>query len=54
VLVGTGIQTVFLEMLNLGCRRHGRAPSVFAGKGSILRCTKNAKHFIGGQIPIKS
>ena len=53
VLVGAGIQTVFLEMLDLGSRRHGALLQFFAGKGSILHCTNNAKYFNWGQIPIK-
>jgi hypothetical protein len=53
VLVGTGIKTVLLEILDLGSRRHGVLLQFFAGKRSILRCTNNAKHFIRGQIPIK-
>ena len=44
VLVGGRIQAVFLQMGDLGSRRHGRAPGkAVAGAASIVQCSTTAK-----------
>ena len=54
VLVGARIQAVFLQMGNLGSRRHGALLQLFAGKRRIVQCSNNAKQNNWGQIPINS
>jgi hypothetical protein len=52
MLLGRRIQTVFLEMLDLGSRRHGALLKKLEG-WRILQCNKSAKLNNWGQIPIK-
>jgi hypothetical protein len=51
VLLGRRIQTVFLEMLDLGSRSHG-ALLKKTEKGRIPQRNKSAKQNNRGQIPI--
>ena len=52
MLVGGRIQAVFLQMGDLGSRRHGALLQFVAGKRRIVQCNNNAKQNNWGQIPI--
>ncbi|MNS92630.1 hypothetical protein D3C72_1267730 [compost metagenome] len=47
VLIGTGIQTVFLEVLNLGSRRHGALLQFSQGKGAYCDAQRMPNTLIG-------